>query len=173
MSHEADCAAMTDARHGETHRVAQSLLTADRKCARRGLRLTALRKRVFELILHNHGPVKAYDLLDHLRQEHQGAAPPTVYRALDFLLDAGLIHRIASLNAFVACEEPDSTHVGQFYICRDCGDVSEMDNPEISEALDRKAKALDFAVDQETVEVMGRCGKCRARVKRRARAQNG
>src|SRR3954463_11395636 len=97
-------------------------------CEAKGARLTDLRREVLGLILDADAPTGAYDLLDRLRATRDGAAPPTVYRALDFLLEHGLIHKLERLSAFVGCiahEEGD--HAAQFLICRSCGKVAEIE----------------------------------------------
>ena len=100
-------------------------------------------------------------MLDRLREGGTGAAaPPTVYRALDFLMAHGLVHRIESLNAFIGCDHPDKAHSGQFLICRDCGMVAELDDAEISGMLARKAQALGFSGERATVELRGLCPDC-------------
>lgn len=137
-----------------------ALAAAEAICAQRGLRLTALRRRVLELVWQSHEPVKAYDVLDQLRQEHRSAAPPTVYRALDFLQAEGFVHRIESLNAFIGCGAPQESHDGQFLICRECGEVAEIDDDDITTLLSRKASRLGFHIDNETIEIRGLCTNC-------------
>ena len=146
--------------HQHDECIDQAVSAAESRCAQRGLRLTKLRRRVLELIWSRHEPVKAYEVLEKLRDEHRGAAPPTVYRALDFLQKEGLVHRIESLNAFVGCGEPTNPHLGQFLICRECGSVAEMDDAEITSLLAAKAGTLGFQVDSETIEVKGLCSEC-------------
>src|SRR5262245_4876474 len=107
--------------HDHDRCVTDALSAAEAVCARAGDRLTPLRRRVLELVWASHRPAGAYALLDRLREDGRGAAPPTVYRALDFLLERGLIHRIESLNAFVGCAHPGENHLVQFLICRSCG----------------------------------------------------
>lgn len=116
---------------------------------------------MLELVWQSHGPIGAYDLLERLRGLRTGAAPPTVYRALDFLMDQGLVHRIARLNAFVGCDHPEAPHQGQFLICTSCGTAAELTEPEIARAIDRRAAALGFQVESRTVEVTGLCPRCR------------
>ena len=101
-------------------------------CAERGVRLTALRSLVLELILQSHQPVGAYELLDILKNERRNAQPPTVYRALNFLLDLGLIHRIESLNAYVGCDAPHTNHYAQFLICNGFGAAASAAAPPAS-----------------------------------------
>ncbi len=149
-------------RHAHARCVAEALAVAESTCRARGHRLTALRRRVLELVWASHGPVKAYDLLDALRAERAGAAPPTVYRALEFLRGQGLVHRIESLNAYVGCGEPVQAHRGQFLICQDCGTVAEIDDDELTTLIAGKARDLGFEVDGETIEIAGLCCQCRA-----------
>lgn len=131
-------------------------------CARRGARLTALRREVLELIWQDHTAVKAYDLLGRLARSQGGAKPPTVYRALDFLLAHGLIHRLESVNAYVGCPDPGRAHDGTFLICDACGEVHELDIDGLDPLLADGAGALGFAVRHRTVEMRGACAACKA-----------
>ena len=144
--------------HGDC--VEQALVTAEKICRERGLRLTRIRRRVLELVWNSHKPVGAYDILDVLGREGQRSAPPTVYRALDFLIDADLVHRLDSLNAYVGCSHPHSSHTGQFLICRDCRSVAELDDKEISALVDRKANELGFSAVRQMLEIQGLCPEC-------------
>jgi Fur family transcriptional regulator, zinc uptake regulator len=127
----------------------------------KGLRLTALRRRVLELVWQSHKPLGAYDILGVLsEQDGRRAAPPTVYRALDFLLENGLVHRIASLNAFVGCNHPEHAHQGQFLICRECHAAIELEQKSISDAIIKSAGDVGFRVEGQTVEVVGICSGC-------------
>ena len=129
-------------------------------CLARGARLTELRRAVLRLVWRGHDPVGAYAILEALKRSHPGAAPPTVYRALDFLIEHGLIHRIETLNAYVGCLRPDRPHVSQFLICGGCGAAAELDDFTIAQAVLRRAGALGFAVERQTVEVRGLCPRC-------------
>jgi Fur family zinc uptake transcriptional regulator len=130
-------------------------------CARRGARLTTQRRRVLELVWRGHSAVKAYELLGELDHSGGAAKPPTVYRALDFLIAHGLVHRLESLNAYVGCPRPEAPHDGQFLICGSCGTVSEFAAPAVQSAIAREAADLGFAVGQKTIEVRGVCQSCR------------
>ena len=144
--------------------VGGALSVAAELCQRRGARLTPLRRRVLELVWRSHGPVGAYEILDWLRVEDgRSAAPPKVYRALDFLIEQKLIHRIESMNAFVGCVDPENPHTGQYLICRDCGTVTELDDDGISEAVRRQADQRGFGIDRQTVEIHGVCRVCAAK----------
>jgi len=141
--------------------VDDALAAAERQCAARGARLTEQRRRVLELIWKSHAPVGAYTLLDRLREEGVRAQPPTVYRALEFLVENGLIHRIESLNAYIGCAEPTESHVGQFLICTGCHSAAELDDSDISTAIAARAQAVGFSVGRATVEIAGLCPNCR------------
>jgi len=139
------------------------LSAAEQLCAQRGARLTTLRRRVLELVLSSEKPLGAYDILAVLSEaDRRRAAPPTVYRALGFLLDNGLVHRIASLNAFIGCSHPAHRHAGQFFICRQCQSVTEMEQGNIHQAISVAAEQAGFAIEQQTVEVSGLCATCQA-----------
>ncbi|MBF0326202.1 MAG: transcriptional repressor [Alphaproteobacteria bacterium] len=146
--------------HDHDHRscVASALGAAEAECRRRGARLTDIRRRVLELIWTSHAPVGAYALLEQLGR---GAAPPTIYRALDFLLAHGLIHRIETQNAYVGCSHPGQPHAGLFLLCRQCGAVAELAEAATTRAIEQEAAALGFQVDSLTVEAHGLCPGCR------------
>jgi len=146
--------------HDHAFCVDTALAQAEAVCLERGERLTPLRKRVLQLVWDSHKPVKAYDLLDHLSEGRKRAAPPTVYRALDFLYEAGLIHRIESLNAFVGCASPARRHSAQFLICTGCEAVAELDDAALSAKIGADAKKLGFVVMEEKIEIKGLCREC-------------
>ena len=136
---------------------------AAQACGRRGARLTSIRRQVLGLVLESRRPAGAYELLDRLRPNHKGAAPQTVYRALDFLLEHGLIHKVERLAAFVACVhgiEEEHRHAVQFLICRQCGHVQELSDKEIGGAMARAARESGFTVLGSTVEADGICADC-------------
>ncbi|KTB65147.1 Fur family transcriptional regulator [Pseudomonas syringae] len=149
--------------HDHSHCVHSALAEADALCTKQGLRLTTLRRRVLELVWQSHKPLGAYDILAVLSEEDgRRAAPPTVYRALDFLLENGLVHRIASLNAFTGCNHPTHAHQGQFLICRVCHAAIELQHPAISTSVVNAAAGVGFAVEGQTVEIVGVCAGCKA-----------
>ena len=132
-------------------------------CARKGERLTDLRRQVLGLVLRAGAPIGAYDILDQLRTLRRGAAPPTVYRALEFLLAQGIIHRIERLSAFVSCLGDDEhEHRAQFLICGSCGQVTEIDDHKVSQALAQAASRSGFAIRGATIEAEGLCAACQA-----------
>jgi Fur family zinc uptake transcriptional regulator len=127
----------------------------------RGLRLTPLRREVLQLVARAGKPVKAYDLLDSLRDTHGNAAPPTVYRALDFLLENGFIHKLESINAYVACHHPAVQHQVPFLICDVCDGAQEVCDPRVAELIEAQARTFGFTPQGQTVEVHGVCKNCR------------
>lgn len=137
-----------------------ALASAEELCRRRGLRLTPIRRRILELIWQKHEPIGAYGLLDQLNQDGRRAMPPTVYRALEFLVAHGLVHRLATLNAFVGCAHPGHDHQGQFLICRDCRQVVEIESTDAGRALRHEAEVLGFCVEAQSVELTGLCQEC-------------
>ncbi|MEI7872917.1 MAG: Fur family transcriptional regulator [Alphaproteobacteria bacterium] len=147
--------------HDHQHCVEDALAAAEKLCAAKDLRFTPLRRRVLEFVWSSHKPVGAYALLDQLRDEALGSAPPTVYRALDFLIENGLIHRIERMNAFVGCSHPGEAHRGFFLICADCGNAEELEAEEIAQAITAGAAERGFIAREMTLEVTGVCADCR------------
>lgn len=146
--------------HDHGHCVGTALNRAEALCIAQSARLTELRRAVLELVWGGHEPIGAYALLDALKRSHPHAAPPTIYRALDFLAAHGLIHRIESLNAYIGCDRPEEPHTGQFLICAKCSSAAEIDDPAVTLALSKSAKGLGFAVTRQTVELSGLCPTC-------------
>ncbi len=146
--------------HDHQDCIDDAIATATRLCAQRGMRFTKIRQRVLTLIWSGHQPIGAYAILEALKPEYPRAAPPTVYRALDFLIEIGLIHRIESMNAFVGCTHPDERHTGQFLICENCGTTAELDDPSINEAVRQSAGERGFLAQRQMIEVTGLCPEC-------------
>ena len=147
-------------RHDHRRCQRQLLSEASRLCESRKLRLTSRRKQVLEILLGSHQPMGAYDILAELNRvgDKERIAPPIVYRALEFLMTEGLIHRIESKNAFISCVHPGHQCTAQFLICRDCEKVAELEN--IDAGLLDEAGNLGFAVDYSVVEITGVCAEC-------------
>ena len=140
-----------------------AIMHAEELCAARAQRLTPIRRHVLEALLASHKPLGAYEIMERLA--HRGRpAPITVYRALDFLRDNGLVHRIESRNAFVACVHPhaDSDPV-VFLICERCGAVGEASGSAITETLKASCRAAGFALKSPVIEIAGICSHCRDR----------
>ena len=141
--------------------VAASLTEAERRCARRGARLTPGRRRTLEILLEAGKPLGAYEVLEKLAADGFGAQPPVAYRALDFLIELGLVHRVRKLNAFTACAHPEAAHSAAFLICRLCGGVAETCAEPKRGALGRAARAIGFEIERTIVEAEGVCADCR------------
>jgi len=136
---------------------------AEAQCSERAQRLTPIRRQVLETLLASHKPLGAYDIIERLSGKSR-MAPITVYRALDFLRDNGLVHRIASRNAFVACVH---NHVSDdlvvFLICEHCGAVGEAPGGSIADALKASSRAAGFSPKSPMIEIAGICSHCRER----------
>lgn len=149
--------------HHHVDDAAAFITVVQRVCHERGLRLTPIRANVLRLIAEAGKPVKAYELLEWVRAgKGVGAdAPPTVYRALDFLMANGFVHKLASVNSFVACHHPSShQHSVPFLICNGCHNAVELEDSEIVRLLDARARALGFKPQAQTLEVHGLCANC-------------
>jgi Fur family zinc uptake transcriptional regulator len=153
-------AAIIVAMHSHADRAAQ-ITAAEAMCAQANESLTPLRRRVFELLLDRDGPAKAYDLLDALKTEQGSAKPPTVYRALDFLVRLGLAHRIESMNAFVACDIGSCARSTIFLICDRCGASVELDSGHALADVSDAAKRFGFELKRTVLEASGLCADCR------------
>ncbi|WP_185968487.1 Fur family transcriptional regulator [Paracoccus sp. M683] len=127
-----------------------------------GVRLTPVRLRTLEILLETHQAMGAYEVLERLAAEGFGSQPPVAYRALDFLVQHGLAHRVQRLNAFAACLTPGHDHAPAFLICRSCNKVAEADVPAIRDAVGQAAGDSGFSVERMTVEVLGLCDRCAA-----------
>jgi len=147
--------------HHHAHNAKAFVREVSAACEKRGLRLTEIRLQVLELIAAAEKPVKAYDLLDQLKDDRSNAAPPTVYRALDFLLENGFIHKLESINAFVSCHHPAEAHQVPFLICDTCSSAQEVCDERVAELIEAQAKAFGFRPQAQTLEVHGTCRRCR------------
>ncbi len=146
--------------HDHAHCVTDAIARAEAVCAEHGARLTENRRRVLELVWQSHAPVGAYEILERLRKDGTQAAPPTVYRALEFLMEQGLVHRIETRNAFVGCPQPEQRHVAQYLLCEGCGDAVEIEIGGLARKISSRAAELGFAVAAQTVEARGLCSRC-------------
>ncbi len=159
---------LAEANHNHSHTlehdhekcVSEALGTAAQLCVVRGVQLTPIRQQVLELIWESHKAVKAYELLDKIKPLMDAAKPATIYRALDFLIEQGLIHRVESLNAFVGCNSSAHQHEQLLLICNNCQEVEERSAPEVMLALSQEIKQADFIVHSKAIEIHGVCAKC-------------
>lgn len=157
------CAApdLAFARHDHAHCAADVLARAEALAAAAGARLTPVRRRVLEILLEQHRAMGAYDVLQRLAADGFGNQPPVAYRALEFLVDHGLAHRIRRLNAFAACMHPGEVHAPVFLICRSCDAIAEAPAQPVRDALNAAAAALGFVIERSNVEALGLCPGCR------------
>lgn len=147
-------------KHDHDACIDRAVSDAERICAERGSRFTELRRRILTMIWQGHKAVKAYDLLDRLAKEGGSAKPPTVYRALDFLMEEGLVHKIESLNAYIGCPHPGNTHISQFLICDKCETVQEISTEALDVAVTTAANQASFKIHRQTLELRGLCSNC-------------
>ena len=146
--------------HDHSGCIHKAIETAERLCMERGARLTPIRKKVLELIWESHRAVKAYDLLERMRPFDCAAKPATVYRALDFLSDHGLIHRVESLNAFIGCVCSESQHEQLLLICMQCHEVEERSGEGVMEAVAWELEQAGFIHHRKAIEIHGVCALC-------------
>lgn len=156
--------------HDHDDCVRTALAAAEEVCRAKGVRLTPIRRRVLEIVWDSHKPIGAYAILEALQRDRQHAAgesstavaPPTVYRALDFLREHNLVHRVESLNAYLGCAHPGDRHAAQFLICLDCGTAAEVDSARLRGAVQAAAGDAGFAMAEAAVEISGHCPDCQA-----------
>ena len=140
-----------------------ALQQAKMLCARDKVRLTPVREEVLCLVWQSHRPLGAYDIIDQLSVSRgKRVLPPTVYRALDFLLGQGLIHRLATLNAYIGCPFPGSVHSNVFLVCRQCGGTAECSVDTINNAITATAARTGFKIESQSVEISGLCPICQS-----------
>lgn len=144
--------------HADCRRTAMRIAMAIAE--EKGLRLTPIRARVLEILLEQHRPLGAYDILDRLRAEGHAAQPPVAYRALDFLVSNGLAHKLERANAYAACHHAQAGHQPAFLLCKTCGKVAELDAEGSAALLRVAASGIGFAITDMVIEVDGICAKC-------------
>ncbi len=140
--------------------VKKGMSAAEARCAEEGLRFTSVRQKTLEILLQEHRALGAYEVLDRLREDGFGSQPPVAYRALEFLVSNGFVHKIEKLNAFIACANPGTTHSPAFMICRECESVAETQSMPARGALGEAAKAAGFMIEKTVVEAEGLCPSC-------------
>ncbi len=138
----------------------QTLLSAEKICMDKGVRLTAIRRRILELICSSHKAIGAYELLDLFREEDSKAKPVTIYRALDFLMEVGLVHKIESLNAFIGCLQAETKHQSVILICDNCKNAYELDAASVYQTIFKMSKKVRFTPISLTIELHGLCFSC-------------
>ena len=151
----------TDSNCRGQHAPAERVALAMSLCGARGAQLTTLRRQVLELLWESGRPTGAYELIEALKlRNSRPVGPPTVYRALEFLMSQGLVSKIESRNAYVPCAHPERRHDCLFFICKDCGATAELEDPRIEQLLAEHAADLGYRVTRRVVEVVGTCASC-------------
>ncbi len=147
--------------HDHGRCAADALEHAERICGERAQKLTPMRRQVLQALLASHRPLGAYEIIDALAESMPRPAPITVYRALDFLMTNGLVHRIESRNAYLACaHDHDSAALVAFLICDRCGSVGEIPAAPVAQSLTAAVRASGFAPKLSVVEITGTCAHC-------------
>ena len=152
--------AFLEPHHDHSHCTNDLLTRAARTCERRGSRLTSQRRDVLACVAQGHAAVGAYDVIERMAARGARPAPITVYRALDFLLAHGLVHKIESRNAFVACSHAHEDQPAVLLICEKCGTVAELEAPESFRRIKDAAVAQGFVPAHTLIEMSGTCGPC-------------
>ncbi len=160
VSHTHEASHARNAPLSRSDTVDAQLGVAETLCEQRGRRLTPIRRKVLELLLRHGRSLKAYELLDAMRAVHPGAAPPTVYRALDFLMDEGLIHRLDAVNAWSACHDAGGAPHDLLVVCTGCGAVAEVSDPAMSRQLAERVAQTGYALATHETEIRALCPQC-------------
>ncbi|HEY1311427.1 MAG TPA: transcriptional repressor [Pseudolabrys sp.] len=149
--------------HDHERCASDAITHAEAICVARAERLTPIRRRVLEALLASHAPLGAYELIDRLAVRGTRPAPITIYRALDFLREQGLVHRIESRNAFIACvQNHDSGDPVVFLICEKCGAVGEAASAAVADTIKTASRAAGFTPKTPVIEISGVCAHCKA-----------
>jgi len=148
--------------HDHGRCTAEAMAHAEAVCARRTQKFTPIRRQVLQALLSSHRPLGAYEVIDELAKSMPRPAPITVYRALDFLMENGLVHRIESRNAFLACINNHASDAPVvFLICEHCGAVGEAPSAAVAESVNAAAKSAGFTPKSPVIEISGVCAHCR------------
>src|SRR3954464_4738428 len=150
--------------HDHGRCTADAMAHAERVCKRRAQKFTPIRRQVLQALLSSHRPIGAYEVIDELAKSMPRPAPITVYRALDFLIGNGLVHRIESRNAYLACaHDHDAAATVMFLICDGCGSAGEIPAAAVAQSLNAAARATGFAPKLSVVEITGMCAHCQSK----------
>ena len=149
--------------HDHKRCIHAALTRAKTLCDAGHVRFTPIREAVLRTIWASHRPLGAYDIVDHMALDAASGKrilAPTVYRSIEFLLEQGLIHRIATLNAYIGCPFPGNHHSDFFLICRECGSAAECSADPLNIAIEQTAKRAHFKVESQMIEIAGLCPEC-------------
>jgi Fur family transcriptional regulator, zinc uptake regulator len=161
--HDAEPGELAFAPHDHARCSGEVMALAEALVAEHGQRLTPVRRRTLEILLESHQALGAYDVLDRLAASGFGHQPPVAYRALEFLEEQGLAHRIRRLNAFAACMHPGQTHAPAFLICRVCRAVAEAPSQGVARSMNQAAAGMGFTIERMTIEALGLCPACQSK----------
>ena len=151
--------------HDHVRSINAAISRAHEICAKSNVRLTATREAILRLLWQSHQPLGAYQLQQQLSKvSEKPVAPPTIYRAIEFLINLGLVHRIPSLNAYVGCPFPNSEHSNIFLICKECNTVAEIADIRVNVLLESLCDKVDFKHESQTIEIFGCCPNCKSGV---------
>jgi Fur family transcriptional regulator, zinc uptake regulator len=147
--------------HDHGRCTADAIAHAEQVCKLRAQKFTPIRRQVLQALLSSHRPIGAYEVIDELAKSMRRPAPITVYRALEFLIENALVHRIESRNAYLACaHDHDASATLTFLICEACGSVGEIPAAPVAQSLNAAARASGFAPKLSVVEMSGTCAHC-------------
>ncbi len=141
-------------------KIAAQLQKAEVLCRQQGQRLTSLRRSILEVLLSEGQPLKAYDIIERMRDRGKRLTPATIYRTLDFFQQCGLVHRISSINAFVPCTVDHDEHGALFIVCSHCAHAEELDDPELYAVMQNKLLQRGLSLDEQFIEIRGTCAAC-------------
>ena len=147
--------------HNHEQCTADLILRAERTCVGRGSKLTGQRRDVLACVAQSHAAAGAYDIIERMAAKGPRPAPITIYRALDFLMAHGLIHKVESRNAFVACSHAHDGEPAALMVCTGCGTVAELDATEAFATLAMAAGIAGFRPERTVIEMNGQCRRCR------------
>lgn len=143
------------------HAPAERVALAEFLCGARGARLTPLRRLILELLWESGRPTGAYELIETLKlRDSRPVGPPTVYRALEFLMSQGLVWKIESRNAYVPCVHPERQQDCLLFICSDCGGSVELEDQRLERLIREDAALMGFRATRRVIEVEGTCTNC-------------
>lgn len=158
----ADTEVLQNAIEAAGHPTSNAMSAAELICGERNARFTFMRRAVFATLCEAGHPLSAYQIMDHLsRAFDKCLGPPTIYRALDFLLKHKLIARLESRNAFVVHVDPLQDGAGVFFICDHCGSAEALHDNALARLLRKDADTLGFEIGRQVVELQGTCAHCR------------
>jgi Fur family zinc uptake transcriptional regulator len=140
--------------------VPDCLTEAENLCRQKGVRLTGLRRSILKILASSDGPVKAYGIIEHMREHGQRVTPATIYRTLDFLLQNGLIHRVNSLNAYIHCTVRHESHALLVFVCAECRKTTEIDDEILHDSMRNRLNELGLSMHDSCIEIQGTCKRC-------------